>query len=257
MEKFISVSILLPTLNETFSFIKTIEIILDECSHSDIKEFVVIVCERTEQTSLDAINEAKKLTDEAGIPMNIVYQKLPFAGGAVRDGIDYATGTHILMMAPDLETDPHTVKTFIKAAKKYPYDMITASRWLKKGSFDGYNKTKYVLNFMFQKIFSIIYWVKLTDITFGYRIAPAKLFKSIAWEEVKHPFFLETALKPIRLGVKIHEIPSNWEARQEGESQNSLLQTFKYLGIAFKARFMRKSKILKDGIKIEDVVKKV
>ena len=65
----------------------------------------------------------------------------------------------------------------------------------------------------------------------AYRLAPAKLLQSINWEELKHPFFLETALKPIRLGVKVHEIP--------------LLQTFKYLRIAFKVKFERKGEILK------------
>ena len=99
------------------------------------------------------------------------------------------------------------------------------------------------------KIFSLFYGVKLTDITFGYRLAPTKLFQSIAWEELRHPFFLETALKPICLGVKIHEISSGWAARQEGESQNSLLQTFKYLKIAFKVKFEKKKNLLKETVK--------
>lgn len=240
-----NVSILLPTLNETFSFIQTIKIILDECDAKDIGEFIAIVCERTEKESLKAIQKAKKISEKKGIPLKILYQSLPFAGGAVRDGMMEAKSSHILMMAPDLETDPHSVKDFIEMGKNYPDDMITASRWLNKGSFDGYNKTKFVLNWMFQKLFSTFYRVRLTDITFGYRLAPAELFQSIAWEELKHPFFLETCLKPICLGVKIHEIPSRWAARQEGESQNSLVQTFKYLKIAFKVKFEKKEALLK------------
>lgn len=243
--EFKNVSILLPTLNETFSFIQTVQIILDECDKNDIKEFIAIVCDRTEKESLGSIKKAQAISEAAGIPLVLLYQELPFAGGAVRDGMTASKGSHILMMAPDLETDPHSVKDFIAEAKKYPDDMITGSRWLKKGSFQGYNKVKYVLNFLFQKIFSVIYLTNLTDITFGYRLAPAKLFQSIAWEEVKHPFFLETALKPLRLGVKIHEIPTNWAARREGDSQNSLLQTFKYLKIAFKVRFEKKSSMTK------------
>lgn len=245
MSTFKNVSILLPTLNETYSFVQTVQIILDECDHSDICEFIAIVCERTLPESLEAINKAKAISEAAGIPLIILYQTRPFAGGAVQDGIDLAKGSHTLMMAPDLETDPHNVKDFIAMGKKYPDDMITASRWLKKGSFDGYNKVKYVLNFLFQKMFSTFYRVRLTDITFGYRLAPTALFQSIAWEEMKHPFFLETALKPIRLGVKVHEIPSNWAARQEGESQNSLMQTFKYLRIAFKVKFEKKEDIIR------------
>ena len=246
MEQYRDVSILLPTLNETFSFYQTVETILNECKPEDICEFIAIVCERTEKESLEFIEKSKKLTEEKNIPLHILYQTLPFAGGAVRDGMMAAKGSHIIMMAPDLETDPHSVKEFIEMAKQYPEDMITASRWILKGSFEGYNKTKYVLNFLFQKIFSWFYGTKLTDITFGYRLAPAWLFQSICWEELKHPFFLETALKPIRLGIKIHEIPSGWAARQEGESQNSLLQTFKYLKIAFKVKFEPKDSLMKE-----------
>ncbi len=244
-DRFDSVSILLPTLNETYSFIKTVKIILHECDARDIREFIAIVCERTEKESLEAIEKAKIISEEAGVPIRIIYQELPQAGGAVRDGITASEGSHILMMAPDLETDPHTVKRFIRMAKKYPDDMITASRWLRSGSFKNYNKVKYVLNFLFQRMFSLFYLTPLTDITFGYRLAPARLFKSINWEETGHPFFLETALKPIVLGVKIHEIPSKWEARQEGVSQNSLLATFKYLRIAFRVRFEKRSTLLK------------
>ncbi|SEP97763.1 hypothetical protein SAMN02910289_00987 [Lachnospiraceae bacterium RM5] len=245
MKKFKNVSILLPTLNETFSFIKTVEIILDECNHNDIGEFIAIVCERTKDESIKCINKAKEISEKNGISFKILYQIKPFAGGAVQDGMMEASSSHTLMMAPDLETDPHSVKDFIEMSKKYPNDMITASRWKSNNSFEGYNKIKYVLNWIFQKFFSWFYGVKLTDITFGYRLAPTKLFKIINWEEVKHPFFLETCLKPICLGVKIHEIPSGWKAREEGESQNSLLQTFKYLKIAFKVKFETKEKMLK------------
>ena len=52
MNDFKNVSILLPTLNETFSFKQTVEIILRECNLQDICEIIAIVCERTEKESL-------------------------------------------------------------------------------------------------------------------------------------------------------------------------------------------------------------
>lgn len=242
---FQNVSILLPTLNETFSFIKTVEIILNECNPEDIGEFIAIVCEKTSQESLASIEKAKVFSESRGVPVKVLYQTVPFAGGAIQSGMMAARSSHTIMMASDLETDPHCVKKFIEMGKLYPNDMITASRWLKGGGFEGYNKTKYVLNWIFQKVFSVFYGVRLTDMTFGYRLAPTKLFQLISWEELKHPFFLEACLKPIRLSVKIHEIPAFCAAREEGESQNTLLQTFKYLRIAFKARFEKIENILK------------
>ncbi len=258
MFEFKSVTILLPTLNETFSFRDTVNIILDECDHADICEFIAIVCERTEKESLEVIEQTKVECEKTGIPLHILYQTIPFAGGAVRDGMSAAKGSHTIMMAPDLETDPHSVKQMISMAKEFPNDMITASRWLQKGGFSGYSKTKYVLNFLFQKIFSAFYGVRLTDITFGFRLAPTRLFQSISWEEEKHPFFLETALKPIKLKVRIHEVPTKWASRQEGVSQNSLLQTFKYLKIAFKVKFERRDVILREGdINVKDIIYQV
>ena len=245
-QKFENVSIILPTLNESFSFNQTVDIILKECNHKDICEFIAVVCDRTLPESLRAIEVSKKVSEAQGVPLRLLYQTRPFAGGAVADGIMAAKGSHVLMMAPDLETDPHNVKDFIVNGKKYPGDMTTASRWLTKGSFAGYSKIKLILNFFFQKMFAFFYGVKLTDITFGYRLAPTRLMQRIKWEELKHPFFLETALKPIRLKVKVHEIPSNWAARQEGESQNSLLQTFKYLRIAFKVKFEKRKDLIHD-----------
>jgi glycosyltransferase involved in cell wall biosynthesis len=242
---FKSLSILLPTLNETFSFTRTIDIILDVCDAADIEEFIVIVCERTLKESLISIDAAKVKTEAAGIPLIVLRQTLPFAGGAVRDGIDAARGSHILMMAPDLETDPYLASEFIRMAKQYPNDMITASRWLRKGAFVGYGKVKLICNRIFQRVFSLIYKTRLTDMTFGYRCTPTSLFKAIAWEEVKHPFFLETILKPLLLGVKVHEIPTVWKARGEGESQNSFWKNFQYFGIAFRARFEPHSSLLK------------
>ena len=70
--------------------------------------------------------------------------------------------------------------------------------------------------------------------------------KSIRWEELKHPFFLETALKPLRLKVRFIEIPGHWAARTEGVSQNSFFANFKYFKTAFHNRFLTKDRILKD-----------
>ena len=77
-----NVSIVLPTLNETFSFKQTIDIILDECDHKDIKEFVVVICDRTEKESLRVIARCRKELRGSGIPMRVIRQKHPGAGGA-------------------------------------------------------------------------------------------------------------------------------------------------------------------------------
>ena len=245
IKKLKNVSIILPAINETFSFEKTVEIILQECGRDDIKELIAVVCKKTTKESLASIYKMKRRCEHAGYTFFILWQKRPFAGGAVRDAIDIASGSHLIMMSTDLETDPHIVSKLIETEKLNPADITTASRWLQESNFIGYDKKKYFLNFCFQKIFSFYYGVHLTDMTYAFRIFPTKLMKRIQWEELKHPFYLETALKPIQLGIPFHEIPAKWIVRQEGESQNSFLQTFAYVMPALEIRFYSKKRILR------------
>ncbi len=239
--KFDVASVILPVMNETYSLRQTVEIIENDCGN-DVKEYLIIVCERTKPESLAVCEEIKS---RLGEKVKIHFQKMPFIGGAIREAFDLATGSHTILMASDLETPPEVVKTMIALAKEQPERIVTASRWIKGGKFYGYDPLKKFLNFIFQRFFSLLYFVALTDMTYAYRIFPTKLVQSIRWEELKHPFLLETIIKPLRLGARVKEIPAVWKARTEGESQNTFIGNFVYFRIGFRVRFMSKSQILK------------
>jgi hypothetical protein len=163
----------------------------------------------------------------------------------MRDSFERAVGSHVLMMASDLETPPEKVKDFIREARNNPGMIITGSRWIEGGGFSGYSRLKYALNFMFQRIFSLMYRTRLTDMTYGYRIFPAELLKSIRWEELRHPFLFETIIKPLKLGIKVKEIPTEWKAREEGGSQNTFMRNFEYFRIGLKTLFYSRKQVLK------------
>ena len=230
----IKVSVILPVINETFSLEKTIEVITKN-SKDHIFEIIIIVSKKkTASDSLKLINQLEMIKYPNLIKTH--FQDLPFIGGAIQKGFQISSGTHILMMASDLETDPNDVEKLIKLSEHNPESIITANRWIKGGSFNNYNKIKYYLNFLFQITLRFIFLTKLSDMTYGYRIFPAKLVKKIKWQELKHPFLLETILKPLLMNVNIIEIPSKWEARLEGSSQNSFLENFKYIKTAITIR---------------------
>jgi len=239
-----NVSIVIAAINETYSFKETVMIIIDTCNKDDICQFFIVLCDRT---TPECIKTAESIRDmNCGIPVEIYYQKKPFVGMAYREAFEHVKGSHVIMMSADLETPPNLVSQMIEKAKKNPNGIITASRWIKGGGFSGYFGIKLIANYIFQKIISFLFLTNCTDLTYGYRIFPTKLMQSINWEEEKHPFFLETALKPLRLGVKISEIPAFWEARTEGESQNSFFDNFLYFKTEMRIRFMKKKDILRD-----------
>ncbi len=243
--EFKNVTILLPAMDETYSLSQTVDTIMADCDAKDIEGFIIIVCDRT---SADTRAVAEELVKKYSGTVNIFIhdQTLPFVGGAIREGIDLAKGSHVVMMSSDLETDPHVIKKFIKGAKKYPDRIITATRWRNGGGFENYNKIKLICNLIFERSIGIFYGVGLSDLTYAYRIFPTALMQSIKWEELKHPFFLETALKPLRLKVKFVETPGHWAARTEGVSQNGFFDNFKYFRTAFHNRFLSQKDILKD-----------
>ena len=242
--EFRNVTILLPAMDETYSLRETVDTIVRTCNTKDIAEFILLLCDRTSAESRAVANQ---LVDEYSDQVSIYIhdQKLPFVGGAIREGFELAKGSHVVLMSSDLETDPNVIQKFIEMSKRYPNRIITATRWSHGGGFERYNKVKLVCNLIFERVIGLFYFSTLSDLTYAFRIFPTKLMQSIEWEELKHPFFLETALKPLRLGVKFIEIPAHWTARTEGVSQNSFFANFKYFKTAWHNRFLKKPQILR------------
>jgi glycosyltransferase involved in cell wall biosynthesis len=229
----ISLSIILPVMNEVNALQKTVEIIENE-NNDSVLEYIFIVCDQTIQESLDICLKYQQKDRQRFI---IHKQTKPFLGNAIREGFSLAKAPYLITMGSDLETDPHDVKTMIEISTKNPQAIITASRWLAKNNFHGYGKSKVAFNFIFQQFLRALYQTKLSDLTYCYRLMPTKLCQEIKWQEQQHAFLLETILKPLRLKIPVVEFSSLWRERDEGESQNSLKKQLAYIRVAIGNRF--------------------
>ena len=189
------------------------------------------------------VNEIK--ASETDVPIIVMKQIRPNMA-CVNDTIDVSKGSHCLLLASDMALDLDIVPHLIELAKKEPNIIHSVSRWKKGCKFYGYGKFKRVINFCAQKFLAVLYLRNLTDFTIPVQIAPAELYKSIKFEETGFPFLLEMVLKPIRLGYRFTETPTNCYSRKEGKSSNSFMQTADYLRVALHIRFMKKEDILLD-----------
>jgi len=234
------VSVILPVIDETISLQKTIDTLLLE-NREEISEILIIGCEKT---TPEALIVCRRLVREHSGLIQLRFQERRFLGGAMRDAFDWVTGSHVLMMASDLETVPETAKDLIAAAGR-GYDIVTATRWTERGAIHGYNPLKLVLNWIFQRFFGALYGTSLSDLTFGYRIFKTELVKMINWEELRHPFLFETIVKPLRLGASVAEVPTTWQPRPEGVSHNPFFRNFVYFRIGLKTLFRSKSELLR------------
>lgn len=228
------VSFIVTVLNETESLRETVDAIF-ALAADDVQEVLLVIAPHTTAASRNVIGE---LADKYGACIRVYEQRLPFLGGALQEGFAEARGDFILLMSSDLETDPTVAPRLIEVMKTGDWDIVATSRWLKGGGFRGYNPLKLVLNYVFQKLFRVLYRTDLTDLTFGYRLYRRSILEGIIWEELRHPFLLECLLKPLRRGARVTEVPCPWRSRDEGESANTLLQTFQYVRTAVKTRFV-------------------
>jgi glycosyltransferase involved in cell wall biosynthesis len=244
-----SATIILPVVNETYSLVQTVDSIL-ETSKPDVRELLIVVCDRTTRESMATIDS---LSARFGDLVVVHHQKLKFLGGAMREAFGLARGTHTIMMASDLETDPALVPRLVAEARAHPDAIVTVTRWHSKGGFKNYNGIKLVANWIFQKLFAALYWTELTDMTYAYRIFPTKLLQAIEWEELRHPFLFETVVKPLRLGAQVIEIPGVWRARTEGESQNTFARNFEYFRVGLRVRFAAGDHLLRDNPEYESL----
>jgi hypothetical protein len=239
-----NVTIILPAMDETWSLRETLTQIESTC-RSDVVQYLIVVSPKFTTTACREVAEA--LVSEVPGRVQLLEQRLPFLGGAIRDGFEVSRGSHVIMMSSDLETDPATVPRLIAEAKMHPKAIITATRWKSGAGFEGYDSLKLFLNKIFQAFFALLYRVRLTDLTYAFRIFPTELMRSIRWEELKHPFLFETLIKPLRLGVEVVEVPSTWRVRAEGVTHNSFFTNFVYFRTGLKTLFTSPRKILKEA----------
>ena len=86
VKKFESVTVILPVINETTSLQQTVEIILRD-ARDRIQELLIVVCQRTTPEAMAVVTRLQK---DLGDLVVVHTQRLPFLGGAIREGFDRA-----------------------------------------------------------------------------------------------------------------------------------------------------------------------
>lgn len=241
--KFTSVTIIVGTTNEKESLICTVDTIMNSCSSEDIDKILLVKSKDASENCNFAIGllEQKYPGKVFGLE-----QTRPFVGGAIRDGFDAASSSHIMLLPSDLGVDLRCVPLMIEKVKEKPSVISKTSRWLQKDSFHNYNDTRRLFNKAAQIFLRVLFGIGLTDFTSPVQTAPSEAYEKSNWKELNFPFLLEMVLVPLRLGYAFEEIPVECFERKEGFSRNSVKQTALYLRTALRVRFTPKSKLVKE-----------
>ena len=241
--KFDSVTIIVGTTNEKDSLICTVDTIMQTCNHEDINKILLVKSKDASEQCNFAI---KLLEDKYHGKVFGLEQTRPYVGGAIRDGFDASDSSHIMLLPSDLAISLDCVSEMIESVKQHPEVISKTSRWMKKGSFHNYSKSRKIINRAAQLFLRILYNEALTDFTSPVQTAPSDAYRKSNWQELNFPFLLEMVLVPLRLGYSFKELPVECFERKEGFSRNSTIQTALYLKTALRVRFTPKSKLTKE-----------
>jgi dolichol-phosphate mannosyltransferase len=229
----IQLSIVVTVFSETFSIRETVNILLSK-DRGYIKEIILLISPRASQEAFQICGECMAKDPRV---VTLVQKRNPGIGWAYREGMEAATGNFVALMAADLETEPAAVDRMVDKIIETGCDGVIANRWLPGGGFTNYDPLKYVLNWIFQKTFQILFWTRLGDLTFGFKILSKKITESIRWEGTLHEICIETTVKPIKRGYYIEQVPSVWVGRREGRSINTFFRNFRYVRMGFRTLF--------------------
>jgi dolichol-phosphate mannosyltransferase len=226
----IQLSVVVTVFNETFSIRETIDTLLAN-DREYIKEIILLVSPRASTETMDICRKCAAVDPRVHI---VIQQNNPGIGWAYREGMRAATGNYVALMAGDLETEPAAVDRMVDKILETGCDGVIASRWLPGGGFTNYDPLKYALNWIFQKVFKVLFATKLGDLTFGFKILSKEIADSIEWQGTLHEICIETTVKPIKQGYRLEQIPSVWVGRKEGVSVNTFFRNFRYVSTAIK-----------------------
>lgn len=230
-------------VSETEALKETVYGIAGLPEKDDIAE--ILIAYPADKVTGECMNTLRELERaDLGVRLDIFPQVTPGIG-FFTDTIDRATGSHCIPFQSDLGMDIEIISALIAEAKKNTPELCTTSRWLPECKWTGYGTVKRIINKAAQLFLRVLYGGGLTDYTNPVQIIPTEIFREIKWEENNFARFMELQLKPVRLGYKYREIPTNCYERTDGKSNNSIYELINYLFTAIRIRFMKKEAILK------------
>ncbi|MFH1521129.1 MAG: glycosyltransferase family 2 protein [Candidatus Micrarchaeota archaeon] len=216
-----TVSVLLPTLNEETNIIHTIKEVRQVLPNAEI---VVI----------DGLSTDKTVELAKSMGVKILLEKRNGKGFAIKKAFEEVESDHILMIDADLTYPVKDMPKFLKALEKY--DVVMGSRF--KGHFEDGSMP--LVNGFGNRVIcvvaSVLYLKPVSDVCTGMWGFRKKAYKSMKISA--HTFELECNMfaQAVKKGFNISEIPITY-SRRGGESKVRLIDGVKDCVLLLRERF--------------------
>ena len=203
-------SVVIPALNEAGNLDQLLPALHRELRSLEFPHEVIVV----DGGSTDSTPEVA-----ARHGVELIRQRLPGYGGALRAGFERATGEYVLTLDADGSHDPEFLRQMWAARSQA--EVIIASRYVRGGTADMPRMRRTlsrVLNMVFRRGLSLPY----EDLSSGYRLYRRRALEAIALSGTDFDVLEEILIRTVAAGYSVHEVPFHYRARNEGRSHARL-----------------------------------
>tara|TARA_B100000575_G_scaffold129297_1_gene103054 strand:- start:2450 stop:3241 length:792 start_codon:yes stop_codon:yes gene_type:complete len=236
----ISISIILPTLNEVENIRLLIPEIIQVLEFHNIDDFeIIVVDDNSSDGTEEFINSINKKNDNIKILVRKDKKSLP---KAIYEGILYSSKTFVMWLDADGSMDSESVEKLILMQIKNQDSVIVGSRFVPGGGYKGLEEERkqgifeylrkisnsedsvlaIYLSKYFNKLISSITNIGVNDITSGFIVGQKKYFTDDVFSEATYGEYFLYLLKNLKKKkVKVIEVGYFCKPRKYGVSKTS------------------------------------
>ena len=221
------ISIIIPTYNESENIIKILHTIGEILPKSVSTQAIVVDDNSPDGTGKlveDYLKNVKKMADYT---IEIIHRKAKDGlGSAILKGIQQAKGDTIVVMDSDFSHPPQIIPKLIESIKKYQYDIVVASRYIKGGEIKGWSLKRKIISKFATLIAKKGLGIHTKDPMSGFFAFKRNIIKGLNLDAIGYKILLEILVKTKNVSIK--EIPYTFQDRELGSSKLSSKIIFDY-----------------------------
>lgn len=211
-------SLVIPTYNEKEHIRETILRMLENLGKAGIEAELVVVDDSRDGTEL-ILNGLAKSHRSIKVIQRVNERGV---GSAIREGIGSASGKYVIVFMADAPDDIKYVPSILEKLRA-GYQLVHTSRFMKGSVIVGYPLMKTIGNRLVNFGVRVMFLRPgLKDFTSLFKGFDREAILKLGLEANEFDVGIEIALKSIRKGYKIVEVPVSWYERVAGSSKLKL-----------------------------------
>ena len=204
-------SIVIPAYNESKTILEVLrQVKAVKLEQYNVQKEIIVVSDGSKDNTVELAKTIKGVR---------VIDKQPNQGkgSAVKKGIREASGDIIIIQDADLEYNPADIPILLRPFNSKSVKVVYGSRVL------GKNKPSHwtfdIGGRLVTLITNLLYGTKITDEPTGYKVFRKEVLKGIKLNSKGFEFCPEVTAKVAKAGIKITEVPINYQPRPVSEKK--------------------------------------